>query len=189
MVSLVRDKVGIASALVASQLLFGAGQGAPQPLLFVWHKAQNQFAGYVPSGQPFGICEIPLPPLRRLVGMRLRQFQPVSALQRLPHRLPVLRGRLHDHFLHALFGQPRVEQTQIATSRSELAPLKPKFAYSGCVRDHHRQHLLVNVYTCYVRCHFHAFLQTREESVPGNTKHPFALSAHSLCCGDSTHFS
>jgi hypothetical protein len=56
---------------------------------------------------------------------------------------------------------------QIAGSCAELAPLKPELSYSGRVRHHYRQHFLVYINTCYFVGLFHAFLRTREESVPG----------------------
>jgi len=50
-------------------------------------------------------------------------------LQRAPYRLPVLRGRFHNHFLDLLLDQPLGQQVQWIGGGAELAPLKLVLAF------------------------------------------------------------
>jgi hypothetical protein len=135
---------------VASQLLSGASHRAPQPLLFIRHEAQNQFSGYMPSPQSFGVGVIPLPPLRRAIGVRLRQMQLSFNCRS---------SACHTGFQYCAVDSITASLTpdsasqpasaQFRLSGTELAPLKPELAHLGCIRNHHRQHLLVYVDTGY----------------------------------------
>lgn len=65
--------------------------------------------------------------------------------ERVPHRPPVLRGRLHDHFLDILRDQPLGQFTQIGRRRADLLLREVKVAVDFAVGHDDRQHLLVDV--------------------------------------------
>jgi hypothetical protein len=65
--------------------------------------------------------------------------------QRLPHRPPVLRGRLHDDFLDVLLDQPVGQAAQISRRRPDLLAVEVKVAVDLDVGHHDREHLLVDI--------------------------------------------
>src|SRR6202023_2933259 len=91
--------------------------------------------------------------------------------------LPVLRGRFHHRFLHPGLGQPNRQSTQFRVSSAEFTPLKTELAHLRCIRNYHRQHLLVYVYTGYSVPRFHSpfFPDQGRERTGKNLKHHFAL--------------
>jgi hypothetical protein len=98
--------------------------------------------------------------------------------QGLPHRPPVLRGRLHDDFLDLLLDQPVGHSAQISRRRPDLLALEVEVAVDLDVGHHDRQHLLVDVNTRDpVR---HRSLLGRAESVPRRISQGRGLSSGRL---------
>jgi hypothetical protein len=69
---------------------------------------------------------------------------PVS-FERLPHRPPVLRRRLHHDFVDVVLDEPRRQLPQLFRRRPHHAPLELKLPVGGDVGDHHGQHPFVHV--------------------------------------------
>jgi hypothetical protein len=67
------------------------------------------------------------------------------AFQRVPHRPPVLRGRLHHDLFDLLRDQPLGEEAELSGRRAELSARKVPTLVEFHIRDHHRQHRLVHV--------------------------------------------
>jgi hypothetical protein len=84
------------------------------------------------------------------------------ALQRLPHRAPVLRRRFHHHFVHSAFHEPRGQHPQGLGPRAHRASVKRVLPTGGDVSDHHREHPLVHINTGDPIAH-HALLGARRE--------------------------
>src|SRR5260370_30513984 len=129
---------------------------SPLTLFRFRHIAQYQFARQQPPRQSLGVRKIVLPSFWRPVRLRLGQMQLLTMrLQIQPHFLPVLRCRLHDHFLYLVMLQPTHDLVPLIGSGSKFPPLK-FHCCSGCIRhlrrcagDHHHQYFLVNIDRCY----------------------------------------
>lgn len=133
--------------------MLGTRHGAPQPLLGIGHKADDQLAGHVAPHQTLGVGEVPLASFRRPIGVGLRQLQLAVSFQLMPDRLPVLRCRFHHRFAHLLLDQPLPQVAQLAGSCAELALLERELTFPCGIDDDHGQHALVYVDSCYkIRC-------------------------------------
>ena len=67
------------------------------------------------------------------------------ALQRLPHRSPILRGRFHHHFHDLALDEPVGQAAQLRRAGPELPPFESPRPGDVDVGDHHRHHLLVDI--------------------------------------------
>jgi hypothetical protein len=119
-----------------------------------------RFLGDEALHQPLGVWKILLASSGTAIRLRLREMQrarhrsraharpalrsPVL-LQGLPHRPPVLRGRLHDDFFDVVLDQPRGQSAQGGRRRADLLAFEVKIAVDFDVGHHDRQHLLVDV--------------------------------------------
>jgi hypothetical protein len=108
--------------------------------------------------------------------MRLRQVQCAKVwLQIQPYRFPVLRRRLHYHFLHFSFLQPSHQMLAFTGGGSKAAAGKSEFFHCH-LRYHHHQYLLMNVDSCY--CVGHCFLsggEAAERTTNLGITHPYVL--------------
>jgi len=124
--------------------------------------------------------EIVLAPAPRAIRLRQRQMQrsrfgegafPLPAerlavaFQSTPDGFPVLRRRLHHHFLHLLFEPPSRQRAQLRRARSKQHPLKRILARDFTMGDDHGQPPLMNVNSCYPVRH-NGLLGAGAESVP-----------------------
>lgn len=155
---------------IPRQLILAPGHRAPEPLRDIRHKAEGQLVRDQSLDQLLCIREISLPAVSAMVRLRLREMQRAGgrsgihpptlrwlpvALQRVPHRAPVLRRRLHHDLFDLLLAQPLSQEAQLAGNRAELPPFKPPVPLDFYVRDHDRQHRLVHVDSCDLIGHTH----------------------------------
>jgi len=70
------------------------------------------------------------------------------AFQRIPHRAPVLRGRLHHGLFHLVLDQPLGQEAQLVGCRAESPPREFPIPLDFHVRDDDRQHCFVHVDSC-----------------------------------------
>jgi hypothetical protein len=148
---------------IPRQLILASGHRAPQPLRHIRHKAEGQLVRDQPFHEALGIREISFPAGPAVIRLRLREMQrpggrsgvpptplrglPV-ALQRVPHRAPVLRGRLHHDLFDLVLDQPLAQEAQLAGRRAELPPDKLPIPFDFHIRDDDREHRLVHVDSC-----------------------------------------
>ena len=144
----------------ARDLVLAAHHGPPEPLLGVGHKAQGEFLGDQPLHQTFRIRKVLLAPAGAAIRLRLCKVErpgeqgahrarpalrsPVP-LQRLPHRPPILRGRLHHHFLDLALDEPLSKRAQLDGAGPDLEPFEMVVTLDLDVSHRDGQHLLVHV--------------------------------------------
>ena len=170
---------------IPRQLILAPGHGAPETLRHIGHKAERQLVRHQPLDQSLGIGEISLPAVPAMIRLRLREMQRAGgrpgvhprtlrrlpvAFQRVPHRAPVLRGRLHHDFFDLVLDQPLGQEAQLAGRRAELPPFKLPVPFDFHVRDHDRQHRLVHVDSCDPIGHTHLHRRERRACRDGLTQ-------------------
>ena len=148
---------------IPRQLILAPGHRAPQTLRDIRHKAERQLVRDQPFHQALGIREISLPARPAMIRLRLREMQRAGgrpgvhsttlrrlpvAFQRVPHRAPVLRGRLHHDLFDLVLDQPLGQEAQLAGRRAELPPCKLPVPFDFHVRDDDRQHRLMHIDSC-----------------------------------------
>jgi hypothetical protein len=145
---------------VASDLVLAAHHGPPKPLLDVGHKTKDQLLRDQALHQTFRVRKVSLPPAGGPIGLGLCKVQRagdrarISArpalrspvpLQRLPHRSPILRGRLHHDFVDLALDEPVSKRTQLDGTGPDLQPFKVEVTVDRDVSHRNGQHLLVHV--------------------------------------------
>ena len=147
----------------ARDLVFAAHHGPPEPLLGIGHKTERQFlrdqalhqtlrirkVSLAPAGAPIGLrlCKVQCAGDRGRIGSRPALRSPVP-LKRLPHRSPILRGRLHHHFFDLALDEPLSKGAQLDRVGPHLEPLEVDVTLDLDVSHRDGQHLLVHVDSC-----------------------------------------